>query len=480
MITQNTEKENPGIEINSKFIAAEKELGIASLLKKCNIRKESRKLAGERNAGRRTAFEIFQFLLLLVFEGCNLFHFLGSKKQDIACSKNTYYRFLADCHYNWRKFITLLAAKVTSYFSTLTSPHRVKAFVLDDSVIPRSRSKKVEMLSWVYDHVIHKTVRGFNLLCLGWTDGYSFIPVAFNMLASAKETKRIAPVSSGIDRRTSGYQNRMEAVLQKPEAAVRLIQSALKAGIQAGYVLMDTWFTNEPFIRSVLGEGLDVIGMLKDNKQQYFYKGQLFGLKKLASFIQHTPGQSIFGSVIVRTKKHLVPVKLVFVRNRNKQDEHIVLLSTNCSLSDAEIVRIYGNRWSIECCFKACKSLLKLGREFQGLSYDMTVSSTALALARFTLLEWIRRKCNDQKTICELFYVCCDDIQDMELSCALKHLLSIFVKGIRDGSVTIDESIRIQLVAWFVSQPKFIQALFPAFLDDAQLTFIDIGAKACQ
>ncbi len=123
---------------------------------------------------------------------------------------------------------------------------------------------------------------------------------------------------------------------------------------------------------------------------------------------------------------------------------------------------------------------MKLGKEFQGLSYDMTVSSTALALTRFTLLEWIRRKCNGQKTICELFYVCCDDIQDMELSSALKHLLSIFVKGIRDGSITIDETIRIQLVAWFVSQPKFIQALFPSFLGDAQLPLIDIGANACQ
>ncbi len=252
MITQNIEKENPDIDINSKFIVAEKELGIAPLLKKCNIRKESRKLAGERNAGRRTAFEIFQFLLLLVFEGCNLSHFPGSKKQDIACSKNTYYRFLAGCHYNWRKFITLLAAKVAPCFSTLTSPHRVKAFALDGSVIPRNRSKKVGMLSWVYGHVVHKTVKGFNLPCLGWADGYSFIPVASNMLASAKEAKRIAPIGSNTDRRTAGYKNRMEAVVKKPEAATRLIQGALKAGIQASYVLMGTWFTNGPFIHSVV------------------------------------------------------------------------------------------------------------------------------------------------------------------------------------------------------------------------------------
>lgn len=31
-----------------------------------------------------------QFLLLLVFQNCNLYHFLNSKKQDMAFSKNTY------------------------------------------------------------------------------------------------------------------------------------------------------------------------------------------------------------------------------------------------------------------------------------------------------------------------------------------------------------------------------------------------------
>lgn len=34
-------------------------------------------------AGKRTAFEIFQFLLMLVFEGTNLFRFLGSKSRTL-------------------------------------------------------------------------------------------------------------------------------------------------------------------------------------------------------------------------------------------------------------------------------------------------------------------------------------------------------------------------------------------------------------
>lgn len=83
--------------------------------------------------------------------------------------------------------------------------------------------------------------------------------------------------------------------------------------------------------------------MLKDNKQMYRYKGKLVNLKQIAAnYIRFdTPGD-IFGSITVRTKKYGIPVKLVFVRNRNKHDEYIIILSTDCSLSDAEIIRRYG------------------------------------------------------------------------------------------------------------------------------------------
>ena len=191
MIPQKAENENINVAINTNFIDSIRELKISHLLHACNIRKNSRKLEGEQSGEKRTAFEIFQFLLLLAFQGCNLYRFLGSKKQDIACSKSTYHRFLNDCHYNWHRFVTLLAARVVTYFDSLTRSERFKAFVLDDSVIGRKRSKKVELMAFIFDHVIGKTVKGFNLLTLGWTDAYSFVPVAFAMLSSAKKEKRL-------------------------------------------------------------------------------------------------------------------------------------------------------------------------------------------------------------------------------------------------------------------------------------------------
>lgn len=89
----------------------------------------------------------------------------------MAFSKNTYYRFLNDPRYNWQHFLTLLSARVVACFSFHTYRERVKCLVLDDSVIEHNRSKQVELLSWIYNHVTHKMVRGFNMLTLGWTDG---------------------------------------------------------------------------------------------------------------------------------------------------------------------------------------------------------------------------------------------------------------------------------------------------------------------
>ena len=426
-----------------------KELQIGKLLRRSNISK---------NCGI-SAFEVFQFLLLLVFQGKNLFRFLNSKHKDQAVSKNTYYRFLNEPSYNWGKFLLLLAVKVTTAFNLLTRPERVNVLILDDSVIKRNRSKSVELLARVYDHVEHKCQKGFTLLTLGWSDGYSFIPTGFNMLSSANKSNRYNEISDAIDHRSNGYRIRKESMMHKTDAAIQLIENALNAGIKAQYVLMDTWFTTEPMIGAVLNTGLDVIGMVKQLKQRYTYNGKQYKLQELKKFVCFDGARNIFGSLIVTTKTG-IPVKIVFVRNRNKKSECLYILSTDTSLSDAEIVRIYGNRWSIECFFKSSKSFLKLGTEFQSHNYGAMVSHTTIVFTRYIILEWIRRNQNDQKTYGELFYMFCDDIQDMDLTNALQSLMALFVEHISNLSADITSVIKCKVSEWIGSQASFIQALF--------------------
>lgn len=433
----------------NKFSDAMKELQIGKLLRKSNITK----------ACGIPAYEVFQFLLLLVFQGKNLFRFLNSKHKDQAVSKNTYYRFLNETSYNWSRFLLLLAVKVTTAFHSLTRPERVKVLVLDDSVIKRNRSKAVELLARVYDHVEHKYQKGFTLLTLGWSDGYSFIPTGFNMLSSAEKSNRYQEISDTIDHRTNGYKARKESIMHKTDAAILLIKNALNAGVKADYVLMDTWFTTEPMLKKILLLGIDAIGMVKQLKQRYTYCGRQYTLPELKRFVRFEGAENIFGSLVVTTKTG-IPVKIVFVRNRNKKSECLYILSTNCSLDDTEIVRIYGNRWSIECFFKSSKSFLKLGTEFQSRTYDAMVSHTAIVFTRYTILEWIRRNQNDQKTYGELFFMFCEDIQDMDLTNALQSLMALFVEHISILSADFTSCIKSKVTDWMISQASFIQALF--------------------
>ena len=212
----------------------------------------------------------------------------------------------------------LPAVKVISAFARLTRPERVNVLILDDSVIKRNRSKKAELLARVYDHVEHKFQKGFTLLTLGWSDGYSFIPTGFNLLSSASENNRYNEVSDNIDHRTNSYKFRKSSMMHKTDAAIQLIRNALTVGIKADYVLMDTWFTTEPMLKNILDIGIHAIGMVKQLKQRYTYNGRQYTLPGLKKFVDFSGAGNIFGSLIITTKTG-IPVKIVFVRNRNKK-----------------------------------------------------------------------------------------------------------------------------------------------------------------
>ena len=447
MIHQNYSVEQSKTEISFTLT----KLRVAKLLQKANIRK----------ACGVSVVELFQFLLMLAFYGKNLFRVLTSDHKRTEISKNTFYRFLNTPTYNWKRFLVLLAVRVTDAFGKLTNSNRVKVLILDDSVTPRQRSKAVELLARIHDHVFNRYVKGFNMLTLGWSDGFSFVPVAFNLLSSAKPKNRYQEASNAIDHRTSGWKARMDSMLTKPEAAFQMIKYALDMGIKADYVLMDSWFTTEPFVKSLTGLGIHVIGMVKQLTQTYLYNGRYYTLPKLARLVMDKGSGRIYRSIVVKTKRENIPVRLVFVRNRNKISEHLYLMTTDIAMSDAEVIRLYGNRWSIETFFKASKSLLKLQNEFQTRSYDAAVAHTAIVFTRYTVLEWIRRDNNDSRTYGGLFFALCDEVQDIEFAEALKSLMELLTNIAMNFDSENTSTIKSKVTYWINSQPRFIKALLP-------------------
>ena len=274
------------------IFSALKELQVSKMLYRSNIRK---------GLGI-PVFAVFQRLVMLVFYGKNLFRSLESKHNDRSISKNTFYRFLGNPSFHWERFLLLLAVRVTTAFRKLTCKGRVTVLVLDDSVLRRNRSKAVELLAKVYDHVFHEFVRGFNLLALGWTDGFSFVPVAFTLLSSAKAKNRYQEASAEVDRRTNGWKARRNSMQQKPEASLRMVEAALDAGMTADYILMDSWFTLEPFVQRLFSLGIPVIGMVKDMGQRYACRGRLYTLPQLAQIAMDKDAGCLYRSLAVRTR----------------------------------------------------------------------------------------------------------------------------------------------------------------------------------
>ena len=417
-----------------------------------------------RNAGIKKAFgpsaiAVFQIIFQLVFLGKNWYRLLDSeRKTDLPC-KDTIYRFLNHQRYAWRKFLHSLSFSILQSLEKLTSKSRVKVFIVDDSVLQRNRSKKAELLARIHDHSSNRFVKGYTMLTLGWSDGFSFVPVDFTMLSSANDRNRLSEMNNALDKRTHGFKRRMEALLKKPDAVVNMLTNALNSGFSADYVLMDSWFTQAPLLRALTDRQLHVIGMVKELKQRYLYNGQKLSLKELYANIPKNPKVEILGSVVVKTACGL-PLKIVFVQNRNNRREWLAILSTDLSLDNAEIVRVYGMRWSIETFFKFSKSYLKLGTEFQGRSFDMLISHTTIVFARYLVLEWERRNNCDDRTFGGLFYLFCDEVRDMDLRTALQHLMVFVLTILNKESREEKSSSLCQLQDLISGFPSYIKGLF--------------------
>lgn len=216
---------------------------------------------------------------MLLFHHKNWFRLLESNKGEAFPGKDAVYRFLNHSGYAWRRFLSLLSSFTIVKIQPLTGEDRVSVFVVDDSMFDRNRSKAVELLSRFKDHATGRYYKGFRMLTLGWSDGYTFIPVDFSLLASIKS--QVNGIMQGIDKRTFGYKRRVEALLPAPEVIPTIIDRALSEGVSTFYVLMDSWFTYAPLIKEVLARGLDVIGMVKSDNKRYLLGGRLLTLQEL-------------------------------------------------------------------------------------------------------------------------------------------------------------------------------------------------------
>ena len=403
---------------------------------------------------------VFRFLFTLVFAGKNLFRTLETGG-NCGMAKDTVYRFLNSVHTNWRRFLLLLSSRVIRQeIEPLTDAANMKVLIADDTLYRRNRSKYVELLSRVFDHNDKKYYRGFRMLTLGWSDGISFLPVSFALLASSNEKHRIVPSRTDLDGRTNGAKRRREGIRKATDVLVEMVAQALATGIQASHLLFDSWFAFPATIRRLLAQGIHTICMLKVTEKIFYrYQGEEVHLAAIYRKIRKRRGRAkILASVMVEIGENdkgiPVPAKIVFVRDRRCK-KWLALLSTDIALDDEEIIMAYKRRWDIEVFFKMAKSFLNLVKECQGRSYDALVAHTTVVGCRYIMLELARRKNQDPRTLGTLFYACCEELRQATFAEALAAILMLLEQALGNPAEITRKLIHALIDLFLEELPPF-------------------------
>jgi len=354
---------------------------------------------------RGYSFEtIFSCLITLPFLGIQSVNaFAGSALANhIKARKDVFYRLKNSSNICWRlvlwmfsmKFIKLVKKQTSSIDDTDTP----KCLILDDSMLEKT-GRYIEKVSRMFDHVSKRYLLGFKLLAMGYWDGTSFIPLDFS-LHREKGSNKNKPF--GLKKKEYKKQFRKkrekgsytavrakEADTSKIESALKMFWYAVSQGLMIDYVLMDSWFTCDAFIKAVKRvkkQTVHLIGMYKTPKTKFYYMGE----KLTHSQIRNKLGKAkrcrklklYYKEALVSYND--VDIRMYFSR-KGTNGKWRVFITTDTNLSFIRMVEIYQIRWTIEVFFKESKQLLGLGK-CQSNDFDAQVADITITMIQHILL----------------------------------------------------------------------------------------------
>lgn len=309
------------------------------------------------------------------------------------------YDFLGREDINWRALSAQTARRV--YQHNDLGPRAQRAFVVDDTIKARA-GRKVQGTASHFDHTEGKTVHGHQTLQLGLAGTKGFIPLEAQIVMSdvnpvdkpEKKPFRDQRSSAARDLRRSGSET-------KHELFRSMLQRAIRFGYQAAFLLADAWFGCKENIALVLELNLTGLFQMKRGNLGYRYQGRHYTAGELYLKVQRRlraankkarfKTASLVVSLNLETRANQPPqwteVRLVFSApvNSTNPNAWVVFLCTDTALSDADILKAYALRWSIEVYFKEVKQNLGFLKEQSG-RYEVAYASVHLAALRYLLL----------------------------------------------------------------------------------------------
>ena len=145
--------------------------------------------------------------------------------------------------------------------------------------------------------------------------------------------------------------------------------------------------------------------------------------------------------------------------------DRLAFICTDTTLSEEEIIRIYGKRWQIEVFFKTCKSMLNLIGKCHSLSYDALTAHVVIVFTRYMLLAVEQRQNEYQRTLGELFFFLVDEMTDITFSRSLGILMDALMASLQEILKLSDEQLTAFTTDFEARLPEYLRnALHPELL----------------
>jgi len=320
--------------------------------------------------------------------------------KHIEACKDVFYRLKNNPGICWRLILWMFGLKFIKLAEANGERDRdaVRCIIFDDSSLPKT-GRYIEKVSRIWDHVLKRCIIGYKLLAMGYWDGLSFIPLDFSL---HRERGKNADKPFGLKKKeyrkqyrkkrekgTHSWDRAKEADATKIESALKMFWRAITQGVKVDYVLMDSWFTCDAFIRAVKKvkkQTVHLIGMYKTPKTRFNYLDQ----ELTHSQIRNKPGKvKRCRKLRLHYKEAVVdyngtPIKMFFSR-QGKNGKWRVFITTDTRITFTKMIEIYQIRWTVEVFFKEAKQLFGLGK-CQSNDFDAQIADTTITMIQHILL----------------------------------------------------------------------------------------------
>lgn len=248
--------------------------------------------------------------------------------------------------------------------------------IIDDTLIPRPRSKKVAGAYWDYDHALRRNVCGHRVVIILWSDGFWKIPVGFSLWHKA------------------GVRPKYRT---KNEIARTLLKWVVSQGIHPEYVVFDNWYAGKENLKLIVkGLGLEFVTRIKSN-YRLNYQGRKLQAKTIGRRLRPEVRSYKFKKLGVSARNVAVKIagigEATFVVVKDDLDGEgfalRYLLSSAPRLSAREVVRRYKTRWAIEVWFKDLKQYAG-GSAYQGRNLKAVEHHIIFSALSLLTMDWLR------------------------------------------------------------------------------------------